>query len=291
MKIWQKILTGTAVTAAIGGSIYGGVEYFSADNTAIAGEIVEDIAETTAEIISLNTITDADSTEDEVALTFGISSAESEEVQAEVAFTAMNKPEKEKESTESKPATTTEQSTSGTIATTEQPAPAATTTQQAQNTTPAQTATTTNNTAPAPAATNNTAPSNTTTQNTQPAPSAATQPVPQAPAAPVHEHNWQWVVDVPASTKTVVDKEAWTENVVHGGYTDVVGVRCNGCGAKFTSITDMEQHPCGALAYGTCFVQVWVDDAWTEVVHHPAETHTETIPEQGHYQCSCGATK
>lgn len=90
---------------------------------------------------------------------------------------------------------------------------------------------------------------------------------PPAPAAPVHEHNWQWVVD----------KAAWDETT----YKTVEWCKCNGCGADITSNPGAHLEAAGrgskCSSWRTATKQV---PAGT--IHHDAV---------GHYACSCGATK
>lgn len=98
------------------------------------------------------------------------------------------------------------------------------------------------------------------------APSAGAS-TPSAPSAPVHEHNWQWVVD----------KAAWDETK----YETVTYSKCNGCGADITGNTSAHMQAAGrgsaCSSYRTATKQVPVG-----TIHHDAV---------GHYSCSCGATK
>lgn len=102
--------------------------------------------------------------------------------------------------------------------------------------------------------------------------SGGTQSAPKAqstPSQPAHEHNFNIPI---TETRTVTDKAAWDE--------PVYGIVCS-CGATFTDKASARSHisstghACG--------------EAQINTIHHPAQTHTETVTIG--YKCSCGATK
>ena len=90
-----------------------------------------------------------------------------------------------------------------------------------------------------------------------------------APSQPAHTHNFNIPI---TETRTVTDKAAWDE--------PVYGIVCS-CGATFTDKASARSHisstghACG--------------EAQINTIHHPAQTHTETVTIG--YKCSCGATK
>lgn len=110
---------------------------------------------------------------------------------------------------------------------------------------------------------------------------------PQATEASVHQHTW--------ATKTVVVKDAWTETIEHPAVThQEYGVTCNYCGNKFYSEVDMRAHQDQflntdmqhAVADWSSFSNIVLDqEAWTEIVEHPAETKTVE------YCTGCGIEK
>lgn len=100
----------------------------------------------------------------------------------------------------------------------------------------------------------------------------ATSSAPKAqstPSQPAHSHNFNIPI---TETRTVTDKAAWDE--------PVYGIVCS-CGATFTDKASARSHisstghACG--------------EAQINTIHHPAQTHTETVTIG--YKCSCGATK
>lgn len=102
--------------------------------------------------------------------------------------------------------------------------------------------------------------------------SGGTQSAPKAqsePSQPAHSHNFNIPI---TETRTVTDKAAWDE--------PVYGIVCS-CGATFTDKASARSHisstghACG--------------EAQINTIHHPAQTHTETVTIG--YKCSCGATK
>lgn len=101
---------------------------------------------------------------------------------------------------------------------------------------------------------------------------ATAQSAPKAqstPSQPAHSHNFNIPI---TETRTVTDKAAWDE--------PVYGIVCS-CGATFTDKASARSHisstghACG--------------EAQINTIHHPAQTHTETVTIG--YKCSCGATK
>lgn len=120
--------------------------------------------------------------------------------------------------------------------------------------------------------------------------------------------HYEEVVVTPAweEEKYVVDKEAWTENINHpeefhyvtvvdkpawDEEVEVVKTVCYNCGHIITSDEDAVKHVKENYLNGC---QQWGDRVFTEIVHHPEESHqekvvdkeawTETInhPEEGH---------
>ena len=119
----------------------------------------------------------------------------------------------------------------------------------------------------------------------------------------VHGDNCEWVVDKeawteevvhPAETKQewVVDKEAWTENILK--YKCV----CNGCHAEFASDEEWAAHDKAAAMNGDFSHGSYTNVPYYETVEHPEEGHyvtvvvkpswTETVehPEEGHWVCN-----
>ena len=117
----------------------------------------------------------------------------------------------------------------------------------------------------------------------------------------VHGDNCEWVVDKeawteevvhPAETKQewVVDKEAWTENILK--YKCV----CNGCQAEFASDEEWAAHDKAAAMNGDFSHGSYTNVPYYETVEHPEEGHYETVvvkpswtetvehPEEGHYE-------
>ena len=119
----------------------------------------------------------------------------------------------------------------------------------------------------------------------------------------VHGDNCEWVVDRPAWTeevvhpaetkqKWVVDKEAWTENILK--YKCV----CNGCHAEFASDEEWAAHDKAAAMNGDFSHGSYTNVPYYETVEHPEEGHYETVvvkpswtetvehPEEGHWVCN-----
>ena len=119
----------------------------------------------------------------------------------------------------------------------------------------------------------------------------------------VHGDNCEWVVDKeawteevvhPAETKQewVVDKEAWTENILK--YKCV----CNGCHEEFASDEEWAAHDKAAAMNGDFSHGSYTNVPYYETVEHPEEGHYETVvvkpswtetvehPEEGHWVCN-----
>ena len=119
----------------------------------------------------------------------------------------------------------------------------------------------------------------------------------------VHGDNCEWVVDKeawteevvhPAETKQewVVDKPAWTENILK--YKCV----CNGCQAEFASDEEWAAHDKAAAMNGDFSHGSYTNVPYYETVEHPEEGHYETVvvkpswtetvehPEEGHWVCN-----
>ena len=119
----------------------------------------------------------------------------------------------------------------------------------------------------------------------------------------VHGDNCEWIVDKeawteevvhPAETKQewVVDKEAWTENILK--YKCV----CNGCQAEFSSDEEWAAHDKAAAMNGDFSHGSYTNVPYYETVEHPEEGHYETVvvkpswtetvehPEEGHWVCN-----
>ena len=119
----------------------------------------------------------------------------------------------------------------------------------------------------------------------------------------VHGDNCEWVVDKeawteevvhPAETKQewVVDKEAWTENILK--YKCV----CNGCHAEFASDEEWIAHSKENAMNGDYNHMGYSNVPYYETVEHPEEGHYETVvvkpswtetvehPEEGHWVCN-----
>ena len=115
----------------------------------------------------------------------------------------------------------------------------------------------------------------------------------------VHGDNCEWVVDKeawteevvhPAETKQewVVDKEAWTEEVVR------MANFCNTCGFEIHSMDEWIAH--SEASNGQCMG--YHSEQVTEKIEHPEEGHYETVvvkpswtetvehPEEGHWVCN-----
>ena len=98
----------------------------------------------------------------------------------------------------------------------------------------------------------------------------------------------------PAETKQewVVDKEAWTENILK--YKCV----CNGCHAEFASDEEWAAHDKAAAMNGDFSHGSYTNVPYYETVEHPEEGHYETVvvkpswtetvehPEEGHWVCN-----
>ena len=119
----------------------------------------------------------------------------------------------------------------------------------------------------------------------------------------VHGDNCEWIVDRPAWTEEVVhpaetkqewvvDKEAWTENILK--YKCV----CNGCHAEFASDEEWAAHDKAAAMNGDFSHGSYTNVPYYETVEHPEEGHYETVvvkpswtetvehPEEGHWVCN-----
>ena len=119
----------------------------------------------------------------------------------------------------------------------------------------------------------------------------------------VHGDNCEWVVDRPAWTEEVVhpaetkqewvvDKEAWTENILK--YKCV----CNGCHAEFASDEEWIAHSKENAMNGDYNHMGYSNVPYYETVEHPEEGHYETVvvkpswtetvehPEEGHWVCN-----
>ena len=119
----------------------------------------------------------------------------------------------------------------------------------------------------------------------------------------VHGDNCEWVVDKeawteevvhPAETRQewVVDKPAWTETIAK--YKCV----CNGCHAEFASDEEWAAHDKAAAMNGDFSHGSYTNVPYYETVEHPEEGHyvtvvvkpswTETVkhPEEGHWVCN-----
>ena len=119
----------------------------------------------------------------------------------------------------------------------------------------------------------------------------------------VHGDNCEWVVDRPAWTEEVVhpaetkqewvvDKEAWTENILK--YKCV----CNGCQAEFASDEEWIAHSKENAMNGDYNHMGYTNVPYYETVEHPEEGHYETVvvkpswtetvehPEEGHWVCN-----
>ena len=119
----------------------------------------------------------------------------------------------------------------------------------------------------------------------------------------VHGDNCEWVVDRPAWTEEVVhpaetkqewvvDKEAWTETIAK--YKCV----CNGCHAEFASDEEWAAHDKAAAMNGDFSHGSYTNVPYYETVEHPEEGHYETVvvkpswtetvehPEEGHWVCN-----
>ena len=119
----------------------------------------------------------------------------------------------------------------------------------------------------------------------------------------VHGDNCEWIVDKeawteevvhPAETKQewVVDKEAWTETIAK--YKCV----CNGCHAEFASDEEWAAHDKAAAMNGDFSHGSYTNVPYYETVEHPEEGHYETVvvkpswtetvehPEEGHWVCN-----
>ena len=119
----------------------------------------------------------------------------------------------------------------------------------------------------------------------------------------VHGDNCEWIVDKeawteevvhPAETKQewVVDKEAWTETIAK--YKCV----CNGCHAEFASDEEWIAHSKENAMNGDYNHMGYTNVPYYETVEHPEEGHYETVvvkpswtetvehPEEGHWVCN-----
>ena len=119
----------------------------------------------------------------------------------------------------------------------------------------------------------------------------------------VHGDNCEWIVDKeawteevvhPAETKQewVVDKEAWTEDILK--YKCV----CNGCHAEFASDEEWIAHSKENAMNGDYNHMGYSNVPYYETVEHPEEGHYETVvvkpswtetvehPEEGHWVCN-----
>lgn len=125
-------------------------------------------------------------------------------------------------------------------------------------------------------------PSSVTTETTVQQPA----PVTTEALAPVHQHTW--------ATREEVVTAAWTETVEHPAVThNERWERCNYCGQLFNGTdiyahqdqyeeTDVEHTIAG---YSTSTKTVVDQEAWTEIIEHPAVTKTVE------YCTGCGATR
>lgn len=127
----------------------------------------------------------------------------------------------------------------------------------------------------------------TTEQNPASAQQTTEAPAPQATEASVHQHTW--------ATKTVVVQDAWTETIEHPAVShEEYGFTCSYCGNTFYSEIDVRAHQDQflntdmqhAVASWSSYNHIVLDqEAWTEIVEHPAETKTVE------YCTGCGIEK
>lgn len=128
-------------------------------------------------------------------------------------------------------------------------------------------------------------------------------------SGPSHTHNWVEETEtvyheekghcesVKVGTKTVVDEEAWDENV----YEDII--ICSDCGYETTSTSDIREH---IADVHDCEASYGVVSEVVDTIHHPASTHEEDVYEDqwvvdsgawsetvvtGYYCPECGAHK
>lgn len=128
-------------------------------------------------------------------------------------------------------------------------------------------------------------------------------------SGPSHTHNWVeetetvshdekgHYVSVKVGTKTVVDEEAWDEDVYESVYV------CNACGYESSSDEDVGDHIAIVHDFNASYGTV---DRKVDTIHHPAVTHEEDIYEDqwvvdseawsetvvtGYYCPECGAHK
>lgn len=128
-------------------------------------------------------------------------------------------------------------------------------------------------------------------------------------SGPSHTHNWVEETEtvyheekghyesVKVGTKTVVDEEAWDENV----YEDII--ICSNCGYETTSASDIREH---IADVHDCEASYGVVSEVVDTIHHPASTHEEDVYEDqwvvdsgawsetvvtGYYCPECGAHK
>lgn len=157
----------------------------------------------------------------------------------------------------------------------------------------------------------NTGSSGTTTQNTGTSGTTTS-------TTPVHTHNWVAQTktvhhEAEYTTQWVQDTAAWDEPVYEEQpvYENVEKVKCNGCGAEFDRIEEMDDHVWyyvdnfddfshGSYSLVWRNIQTGTQKVQTGTIHHDATGHNEQVLVKAAwdetittgYKCSgCGATK
>lgn len=114
----------------------------------------------------------------------------------------------------------------------------------------------------------------TDSSDTKPTPKPDTKPAPK----PTPEKKKVWVDTSHYETKTVVDKEAWDEEVVTGSTFIFVED-----GYETDNLADCHEHARELGRKGLC--TGYSEIVHTKKVHHPAVTHTEKVwVEEGHWE-------
>lgn len=300
MKTWKKICVGSAIGITIGGSIYCGNKLMS-DKPVEASTIIETATDAVAATVE-DVVVAAETTEEpepEIAEDDKKDNSKVDNKKDD----SKSDDKKDDSKVDDKKGVGSDSGTENVVSKKE-PAANVESTKPATKEEPKPAPEAPKPEKPAPEAPKPTKPATTEAPKPEkPATTEAPKPAkPTTPEAPKHQHDYSvWVVDVPASTKTVVDKEAWTETVEHEAETHkVMGVACHYCGQWFDTSTECKAHLStfdttdlhhAVAGYGTKAKTIVDKEAWTETINHPAETHEETVPEQGHWECSCGAKK
>ena len=134
------------------------------------------------------------------------------------------------------------------------------------------------------------------TETTTEAPTRPSEPDTEAPA-PVHEHNWYWVVDQPAYDEPIYEEQPVYET--HFEHHDRDVYYWDDGHVSYT-YADVDAYAAAHYDdYNIAMCHCWIEtectadckEVKTQTGTQKVQTGTKHHDEVGHYECSCGATK